>query len=315
MKNYLLLFLFLTLSFGNVNAQSQQDKAIIGSCDVTSNFSYSKLDCDTVKFIANPTSNSTTTVVGYFWNFGDGNTSTIQNPTHNYSSNGNYNVTLTVIGFNNTNGDCCNSTKTKSININCVIVPPCGVSVNGVTELNLLGNSEVAFLAQTQLNSNWSITNSIFVVYFQNGNSSTHSGTINFQGFPQIIIPVSCSNKVIKVDVSILAVNSSGVRCSDSHTEIFHLGVCGTLGFLNKISPNPAKNTLNVDINKSKLGKNTKVELVFYNLNGNIEQKQIVESNERTKSLDVSKLNSGMYILKLISNGKIIDSQKIIIAD
>ncbi len=32
----------------------------------------------------------------YFWNFGDGNTSTLSNPTHTYSSPGLYNVSLTV---------------------------------------------------------------------------------------------------------------------------------------------------------------------------------------------------------------------------
>ncbi|NIO80977.1 MAG: PKD domain-containing protein [Candidatus Aminicenantes bacterium] len=36
------------------------------------------------------------TVVGWDWNFGDGNTSTLQNPTHTYAAGGTYTVTLTV---------------------------------------------------------------------------------------------------------------------------------------------------------------------------------------------------------------------------
>ncbi len=40
--------------------------------------------------------NSYNGVTQWTWNFGDGNTSTIQNPKHVYSSNGLYNVTLTV---------------------------------------------------------------------------------------------------------------------------------------------------------------------------------------------------------------------------
>ena len=35
-------------------------------------------------------------IVGWSWNFGDGNSSVLQNPTHQYASASNYNVTLTV---------------------------------------------------------------------------------------------------------------------------------------------------------------------------------------------------------------------------
>jgi len=36
-------------------------------------------------------------VVSWFWTFGDGNTSTLQNPTHTYLSAGTYNVNLTIV--------------------------------------------------------------------------------------------------------------------------------------------------------------------------------------------------------------------------
>jgi PKD repeat protein len=36
------------------------------------------------------------TIVSWLWNFGDGNTSTLQNPTHTYATGGTYTVTLTV---------------------------------------------------------------------------------------------------------------------------------------------------------------------------------------------------------------------------
>ena len=66
-----------------------------------------------IKF--NPTSN----VPGgcnptYFWDFGDGNTSTAASPTHNYSSFGNYNARLTV----NNDCDCGAGTKLKSVSVN-----------------------------------------------------------------------------------------------------------------------------------------------------------------------------------------------------
>ena len=39
---------------------------------------------------------STGAVVSWTWNFGDGNTSTLENPSHTYSAAGTYNITLTV---------------------------------------------------------------------------------------------------------------------------------------------------------------------------------------------------------------------------
>jgi PKD repeat protein len=40
------------------------------------------------------TSTSTTPVISWFWNFGDGTTSRVQNPTHKYKTPGKYNVSL-----------------------------------------------------------------------------------------------------------------------------------------------------------------------------------------------------------------------------
>src|SRR5690606_34719110 len=42
--------------------------------------------------------NTSTNAIGYSWNFGDGETSTVENPTHMYSSAGQYVITLTVYG-------------------------------------------------------------------------------------------------------------------------------------------------------------------------------------------------------------------------
>jgi hypothetical protein len=51
----------------------------------------------------------------YFWNFGDNQTSTQQNPTHTYLLIGTYNVSLTI------NGPCTSTTINKTINIPNVI--------------------------------------------------------------------------------------------------------------------------------------------------------------------------------------------------
>ena len=48
----------------------------------------------------------------YSWDFGDGNTSTEENPVHTYAATGSYNVTLTAL-----NGPTATSQQTKTVNI------------------------------------------------------------------------------------------------------------------------------------------------------------------------------------------------------
>jgi len=55
------------------------------------------LSCNSFSFSTpNFTASCQTLNYTYSWNFGDGNTSNIQNPQHTYNSNGNYVVTLTI---------------------------------------------------------------------------------------------------------------------------------------------------------------------------------------------------------------------------
>ena len=55
---------------------------------------------------------STGTPTSWAWDFGDGTTSTLQNPTHTYTTAGSYNVALTV------NGSADTETKTGFITVN-----------------------------------------------------------------------------------------------------------------------------------------------------------------------------------------------------
>ncbi|MCG2825874.1 MAG: PKD domain-containing protein, partial [Thermoplasmatales archaeon] len=55
----------------------------------------SPTDLELVYFTDNSTDNDGS-VISWYWEFGDGNTSTMQNPTHQYLDNGTYYVNLTV---------------------------------------------------------------------------------------------------------------------------------------------------------------------------------------------------------------------------
>jgi len=60
----------------------------------TANFTYSVTEL-TVNFTDQST-DSDGSIISWSWNFGDGSTSTAQNPSHTYASDGTYKVTLTV---------------------------------------------------------------------------------------------------------------------------------------------------------------------------------------------------------------------------
>ncbi|RLF24648.1 MAG: hypothetical protein DRN01_06845, partial [Thermoplasmata archaeon] len=83
------------------------------------NFDYlptSPTDLDTISF-TDLSTDSDGTVDAWLWDFGDGNTSTEQNPTHRYGDNGTYTVTLTV-------WDNDEATNTTSKQITVTNVPP-----------------------------------------------------------------------------------------------------------------------------------------------------------------------------------------------
>lgn len=58
-------------------------------------------------------------ISGYLWDFGDGNTSTVPNPTHTYSAPGTYPVTLTCYTGNNS----CDETVNHNVTVNTIPVP------------------------------------------------------------------------------------------------------------------------------------------------------------------------------------------------
>jgi PKD repeat protein len=77
-----------------------------------------------------------TTLTGYAWDFGDGNTSTAANPSHCYATPGAYTVCLTVYGTS-PDGDC---QATYCFTVNCDCEDTCPADVNhdghiGVSDL------------------------------------------------------------------------------------------------------------------------------------------------------------------------------------
>nr|WP_299201056.1 PKD domain-containing protein [uncultured Brumimicrobium sp.] len=67
-----------------------------------------------------------TNILGWYWDFDDGEASNIQNPIHDYTNGGSYYVTLKVTDENN-----CTDTITKLITVELLPVLPTGFTPNG----------------------------------------------------------------------------------------------------------------------------------------------------------------------------------------
>jgi PKD repeat protein len=86
----------LTVTGESTTTDSETQQVWIGPNQApTADFSYTTIGGNAVGF-ADQSTDSDGTVVGWSWDFGDGNTSTDQNPVHTYPSPGTYSVTLTA---------------------------------------------------------------------------------------------------------------------------------------------------------------------------------------------------------------------------
>ena len=74
--------------------------------------------------------NTSSTAASYLWNFGDGNTSTLQSPSHTYNSPGLYTVSLKI-----TTANSCTNTRTRSNYIQ-VVGPNVNFGLSGIPPTN-----------------------------------------------------------------------------------------------------------------------------------------------------------------------------------
>jgi outer membrane protein assembly factor BamB len=112
-----------------VGQHSNDGDALYAFKDVVAGFNSTSSSL-TTKF----TDKSTGTPQSWLWNFGDGTTSTLQNPTHTYSKPGTYTITLTA-----TNSNGVQDIKTQTIIVKDTIIPTASANVkSGLYNTNKL---------------------------------------------------------------------------------------------------------------------------------------------------------------------------------
>ena len=198
---------FITLSVTDINCTSivNTDSILVNPIPTVS------FSADVVNGCDPQTVNFTDASSGgtiYSWDFGDGTNSTIQNPSHTYTT-GSYNVSLTVI-----NSAGCSVTQSMNNYINVVAQPVAQFSVTP----NVNVPTELQNATYTFLNSSTNATN--YVWYFGNGDSSSNA------------MPVYTYNAVGNYVVSLTASNLLG--CSNT----FSLGMLTVIPNANFFIPN-----------------------------------------------------------------------------
>ncbi len=171
-----------------------------------------------VNSVINFTDKSTviaSSIISWAWSFGDNSSSTLQNPTHIYSANGSYTVTLTT-----TTNLGCTSTFTKTLIINSKpIVQFNTVTVSGCTPLNVVfGDISSTATGSTY---SWSFGDNTI----SNVKSPTHIYTTNgtFTVKEVVIAPGGCSDSLIKTGyINVLSAITPSFsvanKCSNSST-------------------------------------------------------------------------------------------------
>ena len=103
--------------FSNCNVAFFDTVNVNTSNGVTSAFTFTNVCLGMNTVFTDNSSTGIGTITGWAWNFGDGNTSTLQNPSHTYTASGTYTVSLIA-----TSSSGCFDTTTNVINVNATPV-------------------------------------------------------------------------------------------------------------------------------------------------------------------------------------------------
>ncbi len=159
-------------------------------------------------------------IVSYNWNFGDGNASTLQNPTHNYAAAGNYIVTLQV-----TSAGGCSNTISKSVTINPK--PTASFSAPDACLGSAIIFANSSSIATGSISSNWWDFND---TYTSTQNSPSHTFLASGTYAVRLIVAslIGCSDTIVQnVVVHALPAANAGVDqsiCSGNNAMLVATG-------------------------------------------------------------------------------------------
>lgn len=259
----------------------------------------SQCQADFTSSIANGTVDFTSTSTGssltYLWNFGDGFSSTAQNPSHTYTSVGSYAVCLAIYS----NGGLCQDAFCDSVYV--ANVDSTGSAC--VTSFTVSSSSQSISCTNTSsVNSNFFY--SYWDIYDATNTPVLSGGTTNITYFP----PTS-GTYLICLDAYDSLQNGCGKVCE--YVYFNNDSLDSNLGyFLNKITfnvfPNPAQDLLTIRIDDG-----GEYKLMLTDLSGR--EISAVQTINGTTKMDIANFAPGIYVLNFSDSlGRIVASRKII---
>ncbi|PKP16797.1 MAG: hypothetical protein CVU06_14000, partial [Bacteroidetes bacterium HGW-Bacteroidetes-22] len=208
---------------------------------------------------------SDTTTTEWHWNFGDGSSSELQNPTHNYQEAGSYIVHLTAIN------SCCSTTMQDTIVV-------CRKPLSDFTYR--INDQTVSFTCLTENIDEW---------HWDFGNGS----------FSNLENPVYSYLQNGNYQVCLMVNNSCGSHISCQRLSIEDMGIIQTPNGIAKIETTPNPTTGEVKI--SVADEQSVYNIVVCTTSG--KRVKVIENLDcKTYTLDLSDVESGTYLVRVVTS-------------
>lgn len=268
-------------------------------CTVNPMFSFNNQNC-TFSFTDITTAVPGTVITGWNWTFGDGYSSTEQNPVHTYAGSGTYNVCLTVTGFDGY--QCCTQTVCLFLTASCIPAP---CMLNPDFSFSSCPNSCTVDLSAFMISANRTIGG-----YYWDFGDGTKGGeknvshTYSSSGTYTVCLTVigldngtCCTQTICKpVTVNCGVVSNRIGNNTPGNTETLTAKDPGKMA----VYPNPSSGAVTIDY---EIGTASDVTLTLINAQG-MEVRQFITGKHQqagpySVSIDTSELQPGVYMLVL----------------
>lgn len=277
------------------------EELVVCPCDVNAAFEYQEGNCVMEFFDASSTgADPSNQILGYSWDFGDGGSSTDQNPTHNFTSPGTYNVCLTTWAGSGT--DCCSDIYCQTVVVTDSCAPCDYIALNAAAAVSCLpGTGECTFTASGVSNDfpgatgyHWDFGDG----NYGNGETVTHVydslGTYVacLTVYYQDPVTGDCCSHQVCIDVPAL-LNVEQNQIDLGSVEVY---------------PNPSTGVFNVKIKKDRVE-----SIEVYTLGGQLVNDLEIIKGKKVSTINASNCAAGMYMVMIVSESGDIYSTKLII--